>query len=136
MRVPRIFALICSLVCLRPPTAVTFTLPLPIRGHHQLRHQLEEQDSQPAPRAGVSSLFSSTAASTPPSSPSVPPASGKHYVIIGGGWGGWGAAERLCDIFGAEDDTVVTLLDALPDPTGEKVRCCFVGYPLVIWPAL
>jgi NADPH-dependent 2,4-dienoyl-CoA reductase/sulfur reductase-like enzyme len=38
----------------------------------------------------------------------------KKYVVIGGGWGGWGAAKALCE----NDDVEVTLIDALPDPTG------------------
>ncbi|KAL3805940.1 hypothetical protein HJC23_007901 [Cyclotella cryptica] len=37
------------------------------------------------------------------------------YVIVGGGWGGWGAAKALCE---GADDVDVTLIDALPDPTG------------------
>ena len=40
--------------------------------------------------------------------------SAKKYVVIGGGWGGWGAAKALCQ----QDDVEVTLIDALPDPTG------------------
>ncbi len=39
----------------------------------------------------------------------------KKYVVIGGGWGGWGAAKALCES-GLNAD--VTLIDALPDPTG------------------
>eukprot|EP00956_Cyclotella_meneghiniana_P039137 scaffold166334_cov23-Cyclotella_meneghiniana.AAC.1 len=40
--------------------------------------------------------------------------SAKKYVVIGGGWGGWGAAKALCE----QNDVEVTLIDALPDPTG------------------
>ena len=25
------------------------------------------------------------------------PAAGKKYVVVGGGWGGWGAAKALCE---------------------------------------
>ena len=39
----------------------------------------------------------------------------KKYVVIGGGWGGWGAAKTLCQ---SELDAEVILIDALPDPTG------------------
>lgn len=39
----------------------------------------------------------------------------KKYVVVGGGWGGWGAAKALCE---SGIDCDVTLIDALPDPTG------------------
>ena len=39
----------------------------------------------------------------------------KKYVVVGGGWGGWGAAKALCE---GMEDVDVTLIDALPDPTG------------------
>merc|ERR1719506_128311 len=36
-----------------------------------------------------------------------------HVAVVGGGWGGWGAAKAL-----VENGCKVTLLDAIPDPTG------------------
>ena len=39
----------------------------------------------------------------------------KKYVIVGAGWGGWGAAKALCE---SGVDADITILDALPDPTG------------------
>ena len=36
-----------------------------------------------------------------------------HVAVIGGGWAGWGAAKVLC-----EGGARVTLVDAVPDPTG------------------
>jgi NADPH-dependent 2,4-dienoyl-CoA reductase/sulfur reductase-like enzyme len=36
-----------------------------------------------------------------------------HVAVIGGGWGGWGAAKALI-----ENGVQVTLLDTLADPTG------------------
>jgi NADPH-dependent 2,4-dienoyl-CoA reductase/sulfur reductase-like enzyme len=39
----------------------------------------------------------------------------KKFLVIGGGWGGWGAAKALCE---SGVDADITLLDALPDPTG------------------
>ena len=39
----------------------------------------------------------------------------KKYVIVGGGWAGWGAVKALCQ---SGTDAEVILLDALPDPTG------------------
>ena len=42
----------------------------------------------------------------------------KKYVVVGGGWGGWGAAKALCE---SGMDVDVTLIDALPDPTGVSV---------------
>ena len=41
----------------------------------------------------------------------------KKFVVIGGGWGGWGAAKALCQ---SGIDADVTLIDALPDPTGVR----------------
>jgi uncharacterized protein with NAD-binding domain and iron-sulfur cluster len=37
----------------------------------------------------------------------------KKYVVVGAGWGGWGAAKALC-----QSKAEVILLDVLPDPTG------------------
>jgi NADPH-dependent 2,4-dienoyl-CoA reductase/sulfur reductase-like enzyme len=39
----------------------------------------------------------------------------RKFLIIGGGWGGWGAAKALCE---SGLDADITILDALPDPTG------------------
>lgn len=39
----------------------------------------------------------------------------KKFLVIGGGWGGWGAAKAFCE---SGVDADITLLDALPDPTG------------------
>ena len=36
-----------------------------------------------------------------------------HVVVVGAGWGGWGAAKALC-----EAGVRVTLVDGLADPTG------------------
>ena len=44
----------------------------------------------------------------------------KKYVVVGGGWGGWGAAKALCE---GDDDVDVILIDALPDPTGVSTFC-------------
>jgi NADPH-dependent 2,4-dienoyl-CoA reductase/sulfur reductase-like enzyme len=53
----------------------------------------------------------------------------KKYVIVGGGWGGWGAAKALCE---SGVDAEVILIDALPDPTGVSFfllfgKCIVVG---------
>lgn len=56
-----------------------------------------------------------------------PPSSSLHakkYVVIGGGWGGWGAAKALCE----NDDVEVTLIDALPDPTGVSSCSWYILY--------
>ena len=56
----------------------------------------------------------------------------KTYVIIGGGWGGWGAAKTLCESL-YDDATVnshVILLDALPDPTGKTPYLSSSGKPV------
>jgi len=39
----------------------------------------------------------------------------KKFVVVGGGWGGWGSAKTLCQ---SGVDAEVILIDALPDPTG------------------
>ncbi len=39
----------------------------------------------------------------------------KKFVVVGGGWAGWGASKALCE---SKIDVEVILLDALPDPTG------------------
>lgn len=51
----------------------------------------------------------------------------KKYVVVGAGWGGWGAAKALCE---SGIDCDVTLIDALPDPTGVSsfVLCCRVSF--------
>ena len=60
----------------------------------------------------------------------------KKFVVVGGGWGGWGAAKALCQ---SGVDADITLIDALPDPTGVSsssvpsfvasavVRCSFLS---------
>ena len=49
----------------------------------------------------------------------------KTFAVVGGGWGGWGAAKALCEA----DDVEVTLLDALPDPTGKTPFLSKTGKP-------
>lgn len=48
-------------------------------------------------------------------------------AIIGGGWGGWGAAKAICE---AKENVEVTLLDALPDPTGASPFLSKTGKPV------
>jgi uncharacterized protein with NAD-binding domain and iron-sulfur cluster len=43
----------------------------------------------------------------------------KKYVVIGAGWGGWGAAKALCE--NTDRDTEVIILDTLLDPTGRTI---------------
>lgn len=47
-----------------------------------------------------------------------------HVAVVGAGWGGWAAAKVLCEA-GAR----VTLLDALPDPTGATPYLTPTGKP-------
>ncbi|KAI2494306.1 flavin containing amine oxidoreductase [Fragilaria crotonensis] len=51
----------------------------------------------------------------------------KKYLVIGGGWGGWGAAKALCE---SGIDAEVILLDALPDPTGKTPYLSKTGKPV------
>ena len=48
-------------------------------------------------------------------------------AIVGGGWGGWGAAKAICE---AKENVEVTLLDALPDPTGATPFLSKSGKPV------
>ena len=50
----------------------------------------------------------------------------KKLAVVGGGWGGWGAAKALCE---SGVDADVTLLDALPDPTGSSPFLSKTGKP-------
>jgi len=45
-------------------------------------------------------------------------------AVVGAGWGGWAAAKALC-----ENGCEVTLLDGLPDPTGEQPYLTPSGKP-------
>jgi hypothetical protein len=51
----------------------------------------------------------------------------KKYVIVGAGWGGWGAAKALCE---SGIDADVTIIDALPDPTGSTPYLSKSGKPV------
>ena len=51
----------------------------------------------------------------------------KRIAIVGGGWGGWGAAKAICQ---AKENVEVTLLDALPDPTGATPYLSKTGKPV------
>ena len=47
-----------------------------------------------------------------------------HVAVVGAGWGGWAAAQTLL-----ENGCKVTLLDSLPDPTGETPYRTPTGKP-------
>jgi uncharacterized protein with NAD-binding domain and iron-sulfur cluster len=57
-------------------------------------------------------------------SAAAPPATRPHVVVIGGGWGGYGAAKGL-----VENDCRVTLLDVQKDPTGNTPMLTPTGKP-------
>lgn len=56
--------------------------------------------------------------------PTMSAAKRPHVAIVGGGWGGWGAAKALI-----ENGCRVTLLDAVPDPTGRTPYLTPSGKP-------
>ena len=51
----------------------------------------------------------------------------KKFVVVGAGWGGWGAAKALCE---SGIDADVTIIDALPDPTGCQPYLSKTGKPV------
>jgi uncharacterized protein with NAD-binding domain and iron-sulfur cluster len=51
----------------------------------------------------------------------------KKFVIVGAGWGGWGAAKALCE--GGVDAEII-MIDALPDPTGRTPYLSSTGKPV------
>ena len=55
-------------------------------------------------------------------------AKAKKYIVVGGGWGGWGAAKALCE--SGIDNIDVTMIDALPDPTGKTPYLSPTGKPV------
>lgn len=69
----------------------------------------------PAPRSSAVSAVASEedVASADAATADTPEASLPHMVVVGGGWGGWGAAKALL-----QSGCRVTLIDAQPDPTG------------------
>ncbi|GMH84207.1 hypothetical protein TL16_g09851 [Triparma laevis f. inornata] len=54
--------------------------------------------------------------------------SSKTFVVVGGGWGGWGACQRLCEFY--NDTAKVILLDSLIDPTGSTPYLSKTGKPV------
>jgi len=52
----------------------------------------------------------------------------KKYVVVGGGWGGWGAAKALCE--SGIENVDITMIDALPDPTGRTPYLSSTGKPV------
>jgi len=51
----------------------------------------------------------------------------KKYVVVGAGWGGWGAAKALCE---SQLNAEVIIIDALPDPTGKTPYVSKTGKPV------
>jgi chemotaxis response regulator CheB len=54
-------------------------------------------------------------------------AQSKKFVVVGAGWGGWGAAKALCQ---SNVDAEVILIDTLPDPTGNTPYLSKSGKPV------
>lgn len=55
----------------------------------------------------------------------------KKLCVVGGGWGGWGAAKALCEATANQkDEYEIILLDALPDPTGKTPYLSPTGKPV------
>jgi len=81
---------------------------------NKLNNEAEEKESEK----------SSDDVDSPEESSPEPPL---KIAIVGGGWGGWGAAKAICE---AKENVEVTLLDALPDPTGATPFLSKTGKPV------
>ena len=93
----------------------------PTRGHGCLVTELRESSLE----SGKSNQLKAKV--TPVATPDIEEGLSKEtkkYVVVGGGWGGWGAAKALCE---SEINVDVTLIDALPDPTGVSFLFYFSG---------
>ena len=100
-----------SLVTL-PLIILAYLFPMPSAfTPHSLPSQPRHRPAQSLRSASLTLLSSSSKTTSDPD-PEGPP----HYVIIGAGWGGFGAAERLTS---SVPNAKVTMLDALPSPGGE-----------------
>jgi len=69
-------------------------------------------------------VYSSAGALRMQEAPAANVAKKPRVVVVGAGWGGWAAAKALC-----ENGCDVTLLDGLPDPSGEKPYLTPTGKP-------
>ena len=79
-------------------------------------------------RAGLASTSRSSSSITSSSSTRVRAHPTKTFVVVGGGWGGWGACQRLCEVY--NDTAKIILLDSLPDPTGATPYLSQTGKPV------
>jgi len=84
----------------------------------------KKQQDQEAEEKNLEETAAAINATADESEPAAPK---KKIAIIGGGWGGWGAAKAICQ---AQEDVEVTLLDALPDPTGATPFLSKTGKPV------
>jgi uncharacterized protein with NAD-binding domain and iron-sulfur cluster len=82
------------------------------------KRQQREQDEREQKAQQQSSLQPNSSSSPSPKT---------KIAIVGGGWGGWGAAKAICE---SQENVEVTILDALPDPTGSTPFLSKTGKPV------
>jgi len=99
----------------RPAIQQGALLAIPaLYGTHDIALAATTGESTAAPSEAEPPTSQSTPATPPP----------PHVVVVGAGWAGWAAAKAL-----TANDCRVTLLDALPDPTGETPYLTPSGKP-------
>jgi uncharacterized protein with NAD-binding domain and iron-sulfur cluster len=89
--------------------------------------RVETGDSQVTPSAALEWAKARDQELRDDNGVSVPDMALKKFVVIGAGWAGWGAAKALCESGAAAS---VTILDALPDPTGQTPYLSASGKPV------
>jgi len=122
---PRVFILLLS--CLLPVGTNGFARSAKSYAFtHTNFLGLKKRASQSFLAADIESVSSSSQVPLPDNDDSSK-SSRKSFVVVGGGWAGWGAAKALCE---SGIDADVTIIDTLPDPTGKTPYLSKTGKPV------